>query len=185
MGQWEVEDHVGQALCDPDPNGLVATGREETLPRGPLGLELTRTNMLKLMYIGFQTTNRKGVTASTKKNQDEKMADFLLPLGTNNFHRFTPESLSEIEKRIAAKITKDSKQEHREQLGEEEKPRPQFDLQACKKLPDIYGSPASELIGEPLEDIDPFYRDHKVKSVPSALMIKNKGMRWKDIFHRK
>uniref|UniRef100_A0A8C6XSC0 Sodium channel protein n=1 Tax=Naja naja TaxID=35670 RepID=A0A8C6XSC0_NAJNA len=96
------------------------------------------------------------------------MADFLLPLGTNNFHRFTPESLSEIEKRIAAKITKDSKQEHREQLGEEEKPRPQFDLQACKKLPDIYGSPASELIGEPLEDIDPFYRDHKVKSVPSC-----------------
>ncbi|XP_070585018.1 sodium channel protein type 5 subunit alpha-like isoform X2 [Erythrolamprus reginae] len=97
------------------------------------------------------------------------MADFLLPLGTNNFHRFTPESLSEIEKRIAAKIAKDTKQEYREQSGEEEKLRAQFDLQACKKLPDIYGSPPSELIGDPLEDIDPFYRDHK------TFIVLNKG----------
>ncbi|KAK9396063.1 sodium channel protein type 5 subunit alpha-like [Crotalus adamanteus] len=97
------------------------------------------------------------------------MADFLLPLGTNNFHRFTPESLSEIEKRIAAKVGKDTKQEYREQVGEEEKLRPQFDLQACKKLPDIYGSPPSELIGEPLEDIDPFYGDHK------TFIVLNKG----------
>ncbi|KAM6452897.1 sodium channel protein type 5 subunit alpha-like isoform 3-T3 [Liasis olivaceus] len=97
------------------------------------------------------------------------MADFLLPLGSNSFHRFTPESLSEIEKRIVAKITKDTKQECRDQLGEEEKLRPQFDLQACKKLPDIYGSPPSELIGEPLEDIDPFYHDHK------TFIVLNKG----------
>ncbi|KAM3822739.1 sodium channel protein type 5 subunit alpha-like [Vipera latastei] len=97
------------------------------------------------------------------------MADFLLPLGTNNFHRFTPESLSEIEKRIAAKVGKDTKQEYRDQAGEEEKLRPQFDLQACKKLPDIYGSPPSELIGEPLEDVDPFYRDHK------TFIVLNKG----------
>ncbi|KAJ7322136.1 hypothetical protein JRQ81_018423 [Phrynocephalus forsythii] len=102
-----------------------------------------------------------GVKASTKKNQDEKMANFLLPLGSNSFHRFTPESLAAIEKRIAEKIARNAKQEYREQLVDEEKPRPQFDLQACKKLPDIYGSPPSELIGEPLEDIDPFYSDHK------------------------
>ncbi|NXP80167.1 SCN5A protein, partial [Ramphastos sulfuratus] len=38
-------------------------------------------------------------------------------------------------------------------------PQPQFDLQACKKLPDIYGTVSPELIGEPLEDIDPFYND--------------------------
>lgn len=93
------------------------------------------------------------------------MADFLLPLGPNSFHRFTPESLAAIEKRIAEKIARNAKQEYREQTVDEEKPRPQLDLQACKKLPDIYGSPPSELIGEPLEDIDPFYSDHKVKSV--------------------
>ncbi|OXB69479.1 UNVERIFIED_CONTAM: hypothetical protein H355_003480 [Colinus virginianus] len=90
------------------------------------------------------------------------MADFLLPPGTNSFHRFTPESLAAIEKRIAEKLARNAKQEYREQLGEEEKPQPQFDLQACKKLPDIYGTVPPELIGEPLEDIDPFYNDRKV-----------------------
>ncbi|XP_062813881.1 sodium channel protein type 5 subunit alpha isoform X3 [Anolis carolinensis] len=97
------------------------------------------------------------------------MANFLLPLGSNSFHRFTPESLAAIEKRIAEKIARNAKQEYREQLVEEEKPQPQFDLQACKKLPDLYGSPPSQLIGEPLEDIDPFYSDHK------TFIVLNKG----------
>ncbi|KFV93692.1 Sodium channel protein type 5 subunit alpha, partial [Eurypyga helias] len=43
-------------------------------------------------------------------------------------------------------------------------PQPQFDLQACKKLPDIYGTVPPELIGEPLEDLDPFYNDRKVST---------------------
>ncbi|NXC37279.1 SCN5A protein, partial [Campylorhamphus procurvoides] len=97
------------------------------------------------------------------------MADFLLPPGTNSFHRFTPESLAAIEKRIAEKLARNAKQEYREQLGEEEKPEPQFDLQACKKLPDIYGTVSPELIGEPLEDIDPFYNDRK------TFIVLNKG----------
>ncbi|KAM6101670.1 sodium channel protein type 5 subunit alpha-like isoform 7-T7 [Theristicus caerulescens] len=97
------------------------------------------------------------------------MADFLLPPGTNSFHRFTPESLAAIEKRIAEKLARNAKQEYREQLGEEEKPQPQFDLQACKKLPDIYGTVSPELIGEPLEDLDPFYNDRK------TFIVLNKG----------
>ncbi|XP_010178019.1 PREDICTED: sodium channel protein type 5 subunit alpha-like isoform X1 [Mesitornis unicolor] len=97
------------------------------------------------------------------------MADFLLPPGTNSFHRFTPESLAAIEKRIAEKLARNAKQEYREQLGEEEKPQPQFDLQACKKLPDIYGTVPPELIGEPLEDLDPFYSDRK------TFIVLNKG----------
>ncbi|NWU20518.1 SCN5A protein, partial [Dyaphorophyia castanea] len=97
------------------------------------------------------------------------MADFLLPPGTNSFHRFTPESLAAIEKRIAEKLARNAKQEYREQPGEEEKPQPQFDLQACKKLPDIYGTVSPELIGEPLEDIDPFYNDRK------TFIVLNKG----------
>ncbi|XP_062424761.1 sodium channel protein type 5 subunit alpha-like isoform X1 [Rhea pennata] len=97
------------------------------------------------------------------------MADFLLPPGTNSFHRFTPESLAAIEKRIAEKLARNAKQEYREQLGEEEKPQPQFDLQACKKLPDIYGTVPPELIGEPLEDLDPFYSDRK------TFVVLNKG----------
>ncbi|XP_054846869.1 sodium channel protein type 5 subunit alpha isoform X1 [Eublepharis macularius] len=97
------------------------------------------------------------------------MADFLLPLGSNSFHRFTPESLAAIEKRIAEKIARNAKQEYREQVADEEKPRPQFDVQAGKKLPDIYGSPPSELVGEPLEDIDPYYSEHK------TFIVLNKG----------
>ncbi|NWW91227.1 SCN4A protein, partial [Rhynochetos jubatus] len=97
------------------------------------------------------------------------MADFLLPPGTNSFHRFTPESLAAIEKRIAEKLARNAKQEYREQLGEEEKPQPQFDLQACKKLPDIYGTVPPELTGEPLEDLDPFYNDRR------TFIVLNKG----------
>ncbi|XP_053120686.1 sodium channel protein type 5 subunit alpha-like [Hemicordylus capensis] len=89
------------------------------------------------------------------------MADVTL-LGANNFRRFTPESLTAIEKRIAAK--KECKD-----LPPEEKPRPQLDIQAFQKLPALYGNPPPELIAEPLEDLDPYYHDHK------TFMVLNKG----------
>ncbi|NXW73788.1 SCN5A protein, partial [Hirundo rustica] len=87
-----------------------------------------------------------------------KMAEFLLP-GTNNFRRFTQESLAEIKKRIAAEK---NRQRNAIEQKPEEKPRPQLDLKAFQKLPALYGSPPPELIGEPLEDLDPYYKDHKV-----------------------
>ncbi|NXB06648.1 SCN5A protein, partial [Cnemophilus loriae] len=87
-----------------------------------------------------------------------KMAEFLLP-GTNNFRRFTQESLAAIKKRIAAK--KNCRRNSIEQKPEE-KPRPQLDLKAFQKLPALYGNPPPELIGEPLEDLDPYYEDHKI-----------------------
>ncbi|NWU90483.1 SCN5A protein, partial [Upupa epops] len=87
-----------------------------------------------------------------------KMAEFLLP-GTNNFRKFTHESLAAIEKRIAAK--KDCRRNTIEQKPEE-KPRPQLDLKAFQKLPALYGNPPAELIGEPLEDLDPYYKDRKI-----------------------
>ena len=98
------------------------------------------------------------------QKQDEKMADFLLPRGTSSFRRFTRESLAAIEKRMAEKQARGSaaSQESREGLPEEEAPRPQLDLQASRKLPDLYGNPPRELIGEPLEDLDPFYSTQKV-----------------------
>uniref|UniRef100_A0A8C0ZAQ9 Sodium channel protein n=1 Tax=Cyanistes caeruleus TaxID=156563 RepID=A0A8C0ZAQ9_CYACU len=86
------------------------------------------------------------------------MAEFLLP-GTNNFRRFTQESLAAIKKRIAAK--KICKKNATEQKPKE-KSRPQLDLKAFQKLPALYGNPPPELIGEPLEDLDPYYKDHKV-----------------------
>ncbi|NXG22757.1 SCN5A protein, partial [Grallaria varia] len=87
-----------------------------------------------------------------------KMAEFLLP-GTNSFRKFTQESLAAIRKRIAAK--KNCQRNTIEQKPEEEQ-RPQLDLKAFQKLPALYGNPPPELIGEPLEDLDPYYKDHKV-----------------------
>ncbi|XP_037703377.1 sodium channel protein type 5 subunit alpha isoform X2 [Choloepus didactylus] len=99
------------------------------------------------------------------------MADFLLPRGTSSFRRFTRESLAAIEKRMAEKQARSSttSQESREGQPEEEAPRPQLDLQASKKLPDLYGKPPRELIGEPLEDLDPFYSTQK------TFIVLNKG----------
>ncbi|KAM5314703.1 sodium channel protein type 5 subunit alpha isoform 3-T3 [Glossophaga mutica] len=99
------------------------------------------------------------------------MADFLLPRGTGNFHRFTRESLAAIEKRMAEKQARGSaaSQESRDGPPEEEALRPQLDLQASKKLPDVYGNPPRELLGEPLEDLDPFYSTQK------TFIVLNKG----------
>ncbi|XP_078288605.1 sodium channel protein type 10 subunit alpha isoform X2 [Panthera onca] len=91
-------------------------------------------------------------------------------LETTNFRRFTPESLVEIEKRITAKqAAKKAKDKHREQKDQEEKPRPQLDLKACNQLPKFYGDLPAELVGEPLEDLDPFYSTHR------TFMVLNKG----------
>ncbi|XP_069929150.1 sodium channel protein type 5 subunit alpha isoform X3 [Oryctolagus cuniculus] len=99
------------------------------------------------------------------------MANLLLPRGTGSFRRFTRESLAAIEKRMAEKQARGSaaSQESRAGLPEEEAPRPQLDLQASKKLPDLYGNPPRELIGEPLEDLDPFYSTQK------TFIVLNKG----------
>uniref|UniRef100_A0A673U4I0 Sodium channel protein n=1 Tax=Suricata suricatta TaxID=37032 RepID=A0A673U4I0_SURSU len=91
-------------------------------------------------------------------------------LETPNFRRFTPESLVETEKRIAAKqAAKKAKDKHREQKDQEEKSRPQLDLKACNQLPKFYGDLPAELVGEPLEDLDPFYSTHR------TFMVLNKG----------
>ncbi|MEJ1285908.1 hypothetical protein NN561_016907 [Cricetulus griseus] len=91
-------------------------------------------------------------------------------VGTTNFRRFTPESLAEIEKQIAAhRAAKKARAKHGERKGQEEKPRPQLDLKACNQLPRFYGELPAELVGEPLEDLDPFYSTHR------TFMVLNKG----------
>ncbi|KAM8810390.1 sodium channel protein type 5 subunit alpha-like [Eudromia elegans] len=86
------------------------------------------------------------------------MAEFLFP-GTNNFRKFTFESLAAIEKRIAAKKTCGKNTVDQKPKG---KTRPQLDLKAFQKLPALYGNPPPEFIGEPLEDLDPYYKDRKI-----------------------
>uniref|UniRef100_A0A8C3P9G8 Sodium channel protein n=1 Tax=Chrysemys picta bellii TaxID=8478 RepID=A0A8C3P9G8_CHRPI len=89
------------------------------------------------------------------------------------FHLFTCESLATIEKRIAEKKTEQAKAKlkSKDQQAEVKKRQPRPYLRACKKLPALFGNPPLELIGEPLEDLDPYYNDHK------TFMVLNKKKR--------
>ncbi|XP_010016867.1 PREDICTED: sodium channel protein type 5 subunit alpha-like [Nestor notabilis] len=90
---------------------------------------------------------------------------------TNNFRPFTHESLAAIEKRIAEKKSQQAevKRENNDKEVEENKLTPKLDLKTCKTLPSLYGDLPVELIGEPLEDIDPYYSDRK------TFMVLNKS----------
>ncbi|NXY43714.1 SCNAA protein, partial [Ceuthmochares aereus] len=89
--------------------------------------------------------------------------DLFWPSEANNFRRFTPESLAAIKERIAEKKKQQAKvkQENKDQGAEEVKLTPQLDLRTYKKLPSLYGDVPAELVREPLEDLDPYYSDHK------------------------
>ncbi|XP_074081994.1 sodium channel protein type 8 subunit alpha isoform X3 [Macrotis lagotis] len=90
-------------------------------------------------------------------------ARLLAPPGPDSFKPFTPESLANIEKRIAEdKIKKPPKQEgsHRDD-DEDSKPKPNSDLEAGKSLPFIYGDIPQGLVAVPLEDFDPYYLTQK------------------------
>ncbi|XP_058027542.1 sodium channel protein type 8 subunit alpha isoform X11 [Ahaetulla prasina] len=87
----------------------------------------------------------------------------LAPPGPDSFRPFTPESLANIEKRIAEeKKKKRPKQDgsHRDD-DEENKPKPNSDLEAGKSLPFIYGDIPKGLVAVPLEDFDPYYMTQK------------------------
>ncbi|XP_061333585.1 sodium channel protein type 4 subunit alpha isoform X2 [Pezoporus flaviventris] len=95
------------------------------------------------------------------------MAGLHIP-GIENLRPFTPASLAAIEQRIAEAEALRIKRQHVE-LPEEEEIKPRSDLEAGKNLPLIYGDPPLELIGTPLEDLDPFYKDKK------TFIVLNKG----------
>ncbi|XP_061330268.1 sodium channel protein type 5 subunit alpha-like isoform X2 [Pezoporus flaviventris] len=90
---------------------------------------------------------------------------------TSNFRPFTRESLAAIEKRIAEKKSQQAKakRENEDKEVDKNKLTPKLDLKTCKKLPSLYGDLPVELIGEPLEDIDSYYSDHK------TFMVLNKS----------
>ncbi|TRZ09477.1 hypothetical protein HGM15179_017628 [Zosterops borbonicus] len=88
--------------------------------------------------------------------------------GPENLRPFTPASLAAIEQRMAEAEALRIKRQHVE-MPEEEEVKPSSDLEAGKNLPLIYGDPPLELIGTPLEDLDPFYKDKK------TFIVLNKG----------
>ncbi|XP_044074408.1 sodium channel protein type 4 subunit alpha B-like isoform X1 [Siniperca chuatsi] len=97
------------------------------------------------------------------------MAAMLLPTGPDGLRRFTRESLAALEQRIAEEQAKNAKDCH-ETYRNAEPPKPRADLEAGKQLPRIFGDIPPELIGVPLEDIDPFYYKNK-----RTFIVLNKG----------
>lgn len=84
----------------------------------------------------------------------------LVPLGPECLRPFTRESLAAIEQRA---VEEEARLQRNKQMEIEEPERkPRSDLEAGKNLPMIYGDPPPEVIGIPLEDLDPYYSDKKV-----------------------
>lgn len=84
----------------------------------------------------------------------------LMPLGPQSLRPFTRESLAAIEQRAVEEEAR--KQRNKQMEIEEPERKPRSDLEAGKNLPLIYGDPPPEVIGIPLEDLDPYYSDKKV-----------------------
>lgn len=87
------------------------------------------------------------------------MAGKMLPAGPESLRRFTKESLARIEKRAEEEKVRKEKQI---EVLEDVVLKPNIGLEAGKNLPLIYGDPPPELIGVPLEDLDPFYSTQQV-----------------------
>lgn len=86
-------------------------------------------------------------------------APLLAPPGPDSFKRFTKESLVFLEQRIKEeKNRKPPKQDSSYRDDDDEnKPRPNSDLEAGKSLPYIYGDIPKGMVAVPLDDLDPFY----------------------------
>uniref|UniRef100_A0A670JES9 Sodium channel protein n=1 Tax=Podarcis muralis TaxID=64176 RepID=A0A670JES9_PODMU len=93
----------------------------------------------------------------------------LVPPGPDSFRFFTKESLAAIEQRIAEEKAKKPKQERKDIDDDENKPKPNSDLEAGKSLPFIYGDIPPGMVSEPLEDLDPYYLNKK------TFIVLNKG----------
>ncbi|KAB1264315.1 Sodium channel protein type 11 subunit alpha [Camelus dromedarius] len=92
-----------------------------------------------------------------REKMDERCYPVIFP-DARNFRPFTPDSLAAIEKQIAIQ---NEEKKSKDQKSAEPQLRPQLDLKVSRKLPKLYGDIPPELIAKPLEDLDPFYRNHK------------------------
>lgn len=84
----------------------------------------------------------------------------VVPVGPHSLRPLTQESLAAIEQRVVEEEAR--RQRNKEMEIEEPERKPRGDLEAGRSLPLIYGDPPPEVIGIPLEDLDPYYSDKKV-----------------------
>uniref|UniRef100_A0A3B4WUP0 Sodium channel protein n=1 Tax=Seriola lalandi dorsalis TaxID=1841481 RepID=A0A3B4WUP0_SERLL len=99
-------------------------------------------------------------------------APLLAPPGPDSFKKFTLESLVGLEQRInEEKNRKPPKQDSSYRDDDDEnKPKPNSDLEAGKSLPYIYGDIPPGMVAVPLEDLDPYYLNSQ-----KTFIVLNKG----------
>ena len=97
----------------------------------------------------------------------------VVPLGPGSLRPFTRESLAAIERRVLEEEARQLRNKQMEIEDTERKPR--SDMEAGKNLPLIYGDPPPEVIGIPLEDLDPYYSDKKVRAREASLHLSVPG----------
>ena len=97
----------------------------------------------------------------------------VVPLGPESLRPFTRESLAAIERRVLEEEARQLRNKQMEIEDTERKPR--SDMEAGKNLPLIYGDPPPEVIGIPLEDLDPYYSDKKVRAREASLHLSVPG----------
>ncbi|EPY86849.1 Sodium channel protein type XI alpha subunit-like protein [Camelus ferus] len=102
-----------------------------------------------------------------REKMDERCYPVIFP-DARNFRPFTPDSLAAIEKQIAIQ---NEEKKSKDQKSAEPQLRPQLDLKVSRKLPKLYGDIPPELIAKPLEDLDPFYRNHKTPVTLFSMFI--------------
>ncbi|KAF3706378.1 Sodium channel protein type 2 subunit alpha [Channa argus] len=101
------------------------------------------------------------------------MAQLLVPPGPDSFRPFVPESLTNIERRIAEEEARRPRAERRSDSDDENGPKPNSDLEAGKSLPFIYGDTPPHLVSTPLEDLDPYYCNQKVSMLIMFTILTN------------
>lgn len=89
------------------------------------------------------------------------MEQLLVPPGPDSFRRFSRESLTAIERRIAEENAKKPKGEKKRSKSDNDL-KPSRDLEAGTSLPLLYGDIPTGLVSTPLEDLDPYYSNQKV-----------------------
>nr|XP_020826260.1 sodium channel protein type 11 subunit alpha isoform X4 [Phascolarctos cinereus] len=160
-----------KSLSTPPKRGLQAPSERQLAQlRGASQLSSWEASLGR-PWAAEDTGKGPGESLLTRIQIEEKMACPVIFPDARNFHLFTPDSLAMIEKLIAAEKLKKSAQDS---SVFEASPRPQLDLKVSRKLPKIYGDIPPEVVGKPLEDLDPFYVNHK------TFMVLNK----KRIIHR-
>lgn len=86
------------------------------------------------------------------------------PPGPESLRLLTRESVVAIEKRFAEEKAKKPSKDRRDD-DDENGPKPNSDLEAGKGLPFIYGDLPSEMVTEPMEDLDPYYSNKRVRDL--------------------